>query len=221
MNDVSRSEGRTILYVSHNMNTIRQLCDRCVVLDHGKVVFDGDVEKAIEIYSGIAGSSEAKIDLTKLNRTQNVSKEVEFISAETLNGKKWNIPVGEKLRFAITVKANETLKNVGYRSRVVTGEGISVTVLLAPNLFSCEKGESLTIPLEADVSQLVPGIYYLTPVLYGVNEYGNWQFYDHINNGITLEVENQVGFNENMNWDRRYWGNVKLPEIVDLRSNHS
>ena len=31
MSDVSKSDGRTILYVSHNMNTIRQLCDRCIV----------------------------------------------------------------------------------------------------------------------------------------------------------------------------------------------
>ncbi|MCI5575190.1 MAG: ABC transporter ATP-binding protein, partial [Clostridiales bacterium] len=43
MDDVSKNEGRTVLYVSHNMNTIRQLCTRCIVLDHGKVVFDGDV----------------------------------------------------------------------------------------------------------------------------------------------------------------------------------
>ena len=51
MSDVSRTQGRTILYVSHNMNTIRQLCDRVVVLDHGKVVFDGDVENGIGIYT--------------------------------------------------------------------------------------------------------------------------------------------------------------------------
>ena len=50
MSEVSESEGRTILYVSHNMNTIRRLCDRCIVLDEGKVVFDGDVEKGISIY---------------------------------------------------------------------------------------------------------------------------------------------------------------------------
>ena len=51
MGDVSREEGRTILYVSHNMETIRRLCDRCIVLDTGKIIYDGDVEKAIEIYS--------------------------------------------------------------------------------------------------------------------------------------------------------------------------
>ena len=37
MSDVAGQEGRTVLYVSHNMSTIRQLCTRCVVLDKGKV----------------------------------------------------------------------------------------------------------------------------------------------------------------------------------------
>ena len=53
MGDVSREEGRTILYVSHNMETIRRLCDRCIVLDKGKKIFDGDVEQAIELYNKV------------------------------------------------------------------------------------------------------------------------------------------------------------------------
>ena len=44
MRDVSNSEGRTILYVSHNMNTIRNLCERVIVLSKGQKIFDGDVE---------------------------------------------------------------------------------------------------------------------------------------------------------------------------------
>ena len=55
MRDAAKKEGRTVLYVSHNMNTIRQLCDRCIVLDKGKVVFKGGVEEAIEIYMGSLG----------------------------------------------------------------------------------------------------------------------------------------------------------------------
>ena len=53
MGDVSREEGRTILYVSHNMETIRRLCDRCIVLDKGEKIFDGDVEQAIELYNKV------------------------------------------------------------------------------------------------------------------------------------------------------------------------
>ena len=53
MRDATKLDGRTVLYVSHNMNTIRQLCDRCVVLDKGKVIYEGDVETAIAIYLGV------------------------------------------------------------------------------------------------------------------------------------------------------------------------
>ena len=45
MSQLAVDEGRTVLYVSHNMATIRQLCTRCVVLEHGKLVYDGDVEE--------------------------------------------------------------------------------------------------------------------------------------------------------------------------------
>ena len=41
MGKAANSEEKTILYVSHNMNTIRQLCTRCLVLDHGELIFDG------------------------------------------------------------------------------------------------------------------------------------------------------------------------------------
>ena len=50
MVSVAKDEGKTIIYVSHNMQTIRQLCSRCVVLDKGKVIFNGDVEDAINVY---------------------------------------------------------------------------------------------------------------------------------------------------------------------------
>ena len=53
MEKAASREGKTVLYVSHNMNTIRQLCHRCIVLNKGRVVFDGDTEEAIRIYMGI------------------------------------------------------------------------------------------------------------------------------------------------------------------------
>ena len=50
MGDAAENEGRTVLYVSHNMATIRNLCTKCVVLDKGKLVYHGDVENAIALY---------------------------------------------------------------------------------------------------------------------------------------------------------------------------
>ncbi|MEE1220189.1 MAG: Wzt carbohydrate-binding domain-containing protein, partial [Ruminococcus sp.] len=153
-----------------------------------------------------------------LKRNQELVDGVKLTSISIADKNEWRIKVGEKIRFNITVKASKEIKNVAYRSRLIAADGTSITVLLAPNLFSCKAGDEITIPLEADVSQLVPGKYKLTPVLYGVNEYGGWNFYDHIDGAVTFEVETVEGFNQNMEWQSRWWGNVKFPEIKDLRN---
>lgn len=49
MGDVSYA-GRTVLFVSHNMKAIERLCKRCIVIDHGKIAFDGETGKAIDYY---------------------------------------------------------------------------------------------------------------------------------------------------------------------------
>lgn len=55
MQDVSRGEGRTVLFVSHNMAAVRSLCQRGIVLDNGGVCYDGDVNDAISKYLGFSG----------------------------------------------------------------------------------------------------------------------------------------------------------------------
>ena len=60
MQDVSRGEGRTVLFVSHNMSAIRSLCQRGVVLDNGMVSFDGGTEEAVNYYLHYTPVIEAK-----------------------------------------------------------------------------------------------------------------------------------------------------------------
>ena len=50
MQEVSRGEGRTVLFVSHNMGSIRQLCSRAILLDRGKIKAEGNVDKVISTY---------------------------------------------------------------------------------------------------------------------------------------------------------------------------
>jgi lipopolysaccharide transport system ATP-binding protein len=44
------NEGRTVVFVSHNLAAVRRLCPRSLVLERGRLVFDGDTDKAIERY---------------------------------------------------------------------------------------------------------------------------------------------------------------------------
>ena len=50
MKDVSRGEGRTVLFVSHNMGAVKSLCTKGVVLDKGSVALDSDIDTAVEFY---------------------------------------------------------------------------------------------------------------------------------------------------------------------------
>ena len=50
MQDVSKSEGRTVLFVSHNMSSIKALCRRGILLENGSVCYDGLIADAVELY---------------------------------------------------------------------------------------------------------------------------------------------------------------------------
>ena len=52
MKSVSSEEGRTVLFVSHNMNSVLQLCNRGIILDTGLLKYDGDVNEAVSRYLG-------------------------------------------------------------------------------------------------------------------------------------------------------------------------
>lgn len=50
MQDISKEGGRTVLFVSHDMMAINNLCSRLIILDGGKISFNGDIDKGIIKY---------------------------------------------------------------------------------------------------------------------------------------------------------------------------
>ncbi|MEN9582147.1 MAG: hypothetical protein RL641_101 [Candidatus Parcubacteria bacterium] len=51
MNEITKKDGRTILFVSHNMNAIEQLCKRVIILNEGALIFDGPSTKGLKLYA--------------------------------------------------------------------------------------------------------------------------------------------------------------------------
>ena len=51
-----RAEGKTIVFVSHNAEAVKSICDRACVLDHGSVVFVGEAGEAIDAYHRLLAS---------------------------------------------------------------------------------------------------------------------------------------------------------------------
>ncbi len=64
MNDVARGEGRTVLFVSHNMGSIRSLCHRGILLDRGLLACEGTSDEVIRAYFSATGQ-EGHVDLAR------------------------------------------------------------------------------------------------------------------------------------------------------------
>ena len=60
MQDISRREGRTVLFVSHNMAAVKSLCSRGIVLEEGGIKFSGKIDEAIDVYLNDSNYSACK-----------------------------------------------------------------------------------------------------------------------------------------------------------------
>lgn len=83
MEEVTQKEGRTILFVSHNMGAIRQLCSKCIWLENGKMKEIGETEKVTEEYLNY--KSLTKNILLKYPEDKN--KKAQILSVELKNEK--------------------------------------------------------------------------------------------------------------------------------------
>ena len=66
MQEVSKGEGRTVLFVSHNMAAVKSLCQRGIVLENGGMVFDDTADEAVDYYINEAAGKEGRTILDSI-----------------------------------------------------------------------------------------------------------------------------------------------------------
>lgn len=207
MREAAKQDGRTVLYVSHNMNTIRQLCDRCIVLDKGKVIYEGEVEEAIQIYLGSKMKSETYVELTDMVRDPEFTPHpVTMNTFEVLNSTSSIFQIGSHIHCKLSFSATKSVNETFFRIIVKTVEGTPVTMITVNQGFVVTENENQSIEFDLDVSRLVPGRYTLSPVMYEVNEYGGNCNLDGLKDSYCFEIVTANNFNNNMIWQPRYWG---------------
>lgn len=101
MDDVSNKDGRTVIFVSHNMSAIRHLCNKSIVLNKGEIIYFGDVDSAINIYKSLNNNSNAEYKTNK-----NTNKPF-FSSIRIINPV---INYGEELELEIEISSKTTEK---------------------------------------------------------------------------------------------------------------
>ena len=209
MSDVAGQEGRTVLYVSHNMATIRDLCDRCIVLDKGKVVFDGDVDAGIAIYMSNNYSSERFLDFTDFRRPSWIERKsirmrsVEF-HVDTLEAVERSQPVEVEYIYDST----EDRDQIGIFFEVHDEFDVPVATACLYGMH-IRKGRN-RVTAKYDFSMLAAGTYSNVFTTFTLGDGGSFNTEDRTQ-GVQFKLVNTLKQGEAV-WQTVYFGSTHLPD---------
>lgn len=128
MGDVSKGEGRTILFVSHNMASVQNLCDYGVFLKDGTIDYMGDIQKTIDYYLMNNNTVFDSKNLIKTYKSPYKSKISSVILKDVeTNLEKTSFRMGEKIKLGIELDLKERFENLNINVRMndVYGNGIA------------------------------------------------------------------------------------------------
>lgn len=210
MKNISESNSRTILYVSHNMNTIRQLCDRVIVINKGRIVFDGGVEEGIaNYYVNDNFSFPTNYNLNNMIRPYpQHGKDVRISSFSFLNKQNAVFTHNEKMVFEISFECFKNIDGLQLYSTITSVGGFNVCTIVSSNSHSCAAGKKYTLTCEIDVSMLSSDTYVMHPDLFSSDEHENHFSVDHIFEDIIFKIANEkiIG----IEWNNSDFGNIGL-----------
>lgn len=214
MSDVSKSEGRTILYVSHNMNTIRVLCDRVIVLDHGRVIFDGGVEDGIEKYIGATESISTYVVYTRNQHKYSPAELLfEITELKAINSTNMTLEAGCLLELVLLCRLSQEFLDIFFRFEIKTKNGVNVGTVFSKNGLTLKTGIS-TVSILFDTTHLVPGSYYADIVAYQKNEFGRDAFMDGVYPGFSFVIDDSLDGDNKLIWKTQHWGSTHLHDLV-------
>lgn len=159
MHDVSENEGRTVLFVSHNLQAIKNLCQKTVILNNGELFASGPTAETLNSYNELVRDIkiDAKTDVNNIqNRRGNGNIRFSGIDVTDSEGnKRYNFEIGESIRFKISYEVFKEMK--GIRMIVALLSGLSRECLTLAN-FELTKNK---IPpgTSGDVEVELPDIY--------------------------------------------------------------
>lgn len=218
MRDTVNADGRTILYVSHNMNTVRQLCNRCIVLKAGKIIFNGDTEQAIRLYLDSELCEDKTVfELENMERPKYLKKRQKAtLQRFSLIGKKNCVfKKKEKLKFSLRWKNDFDLDDLCIRAEVTTPDDMAIATAFYCRLGNFKGGTVTEKKFSMDISPLVEGVYNLRIALYQTNGYGSALSADFVYPAFTFKIEPDAA--PEIIWRHKGMGYIKLPDLEVIK----
>ncbi|MBO7489164.1 MAG: ABC transporter ATP-binding protein [Bacteroidales bacterium] len=220
MQDVSKGEGRTVLFVSHNMGSVRALCPKGILLDNGSISFEGEISNVINLYI----DSTTSINLVKKKIIQENNRiisrylhEVEFVSFE-FNKDKPIYASDEDIELLITIRANESKKNCRINCTLMNSTGVPIGSCTSFDTFDIKMGTEKKIKYIIYNPNLVEGTYNTSfSIGYG-NATNNEYNFDVVTNAVSFSIDklfknsNEHKYNK---WDLS-WGQIFIKTRTEI-----
>lgn len=188
MQDVSRGEGRTVLFVSHNMGSVKSLCNRGIILSNGQIEYISEnINDAITRY--IDFKEETNNTAIAYRKDRSGNGQIFINKLELLNGISFSsTSVGEQLQFIIGFEAKDNNFTGKFLISINDSFGQCVLFMDSSTIedfpsYLNKKGH-ITISISKDFN-LPPGKYFINIAAYIDNNMA-----DYIQNALTINIYN-------------------------------
>lgn len=162
MQDVSRGEGRTILFVSHNMAAVEDLCTSLIILSNGIVSYEGEVSEGINNYLSLSSKKEGQVIFEK-NKDFYKSRFFKFTMLNKENEVSSVFKSGEDIIFVIDLELNTEIKNPIFSLRISSVNNVNIVTWRTNDFIQSPLKKNLnkntTIKLTSNKLYLLDGIY--------------------------------------------------------------
>ncbi|MDF2437001.1 MAG: transporter ATP-binding protein [Bacteroidota bacterium] len=190
MKDVSE-QGRTVLFVSHNMNAMQQLCSRGILISKGSLEMDADINTVVNHYIGLAKTGAANISEFARRGNKAISFTDFYITDSGLN-KVDRVMMKDDLFVNLLMKAKEEVRqlDVSFTIRNAFGEAITHVQNMDNDFIIPVNQEDYFFRIRLKDILFVPGTYFIS--IWAGN---STEAYDCIDNCMSFEVLNNPDLN--------------------------
>ncbi len=172
MQDISKSEGRTVLFVSHNMAAVKSLCTKGILIQNGKTVFFGDIDDTIDLYLKSSVFSFNSNNYIEFEENQKLPIQISKLELSSLNSKgersnSSGVMMGDTLEFYIHVSCKEAYRNLKASVVISTVSGIRIIAIRSHEIEDVvyEAKDNFVFKVTTSDMKLMPGDYLVTIAL--------------------------------------------------------
>jgi lipopolysaccharide transport system ATP-binding protein len=215
MSEVAHS-GRTVIFVSHNINAVRQLTTRSLLINEGRLVASGPSAEIVGLYLNSAMDWSTSVYQVEHipRRNRELSGAVRFVSLELESHPAKLVPANAGLDLRLTVRGAETVERFRFQVTLYWMGGREVGTLIGPESHSIRAGELATFGLNMSDLRLAPGRYYCAVSVGRGDGYLQRIDFDAVSDVLHFEVLSAESAGAQSQW-RMEWGPIRFatPEV--------